>query len=167
MSQDDYLGPSALNANLALKSIVSLAAFAQLCGRLGLKTEQEHYARIAGANFLLQKVMFVPSLHWSVCRFFLPTTAQNNAADSAGEYAAYWKGKTLGGKSGATRRTYDAPNSFSAKTNLIFDMLLGTQLFAQPDVVAKECAVMRETAGPFGWVRAPSVSLHLSSQATE
>ena len=68
----------------------------------------------------------------------------------AKEHATYWRGKTAGGQDGATRRTFDQPGSFSAKTNLVFDVLLDTQLF--PGLVPKECAVLRETSGPFGWL---------------
>ena len=44
---DDYLGPSALNANLAAKSTIALAAYARLCAQLGLQAEGEHYAALA------------------------------------------------------------------------------------------------------------------------
>ena len=98
----------------AAKSAIALAAFGQLCGRLGLEAEQVHYAQTARA------------------------------------YAAYWRTRSAGGRGGATRRTFDAPGSFSAKMNLAFDTLLGTNLFT--GLAPKECTALRETAGPFGWL---------------
>ena len=56
-----------------------------------------------------------------------------------------------GGRGGATKRTYDAAGSFSAKTNFLFDRLLGSDLFPR-DIVESECKILRATAAPFGWL---------------
>lgn len=119
---DDYLGPSALNANLAAKSVVALAAYAQICAKLGpgvaRPNEAQRYVSLARA------------------------------------YASHWHAKAAGGLAGATKRTFDAvkAGSFSAKTNLLFDVLLGTELLATKSVVEAECDVYRQTARRFGWL---------------
>ena len=119
---DDYLGPSANNSNLAAKATISLAAYAQLCE-------------------------MVPD---SLCN---ATEAEEYDA-TARAYATYWLVRTSGGRGGATKRTYNDPPgvSFSAKTNLLWDALLGTKLFPLPALMEKECATYLATAAPYGWL---------------
>lgn len=96
---DDYLGPSARNANLAAKAIISLAAYARLCAMmppaLCSDSESKHFDGLARgyASYWLNR--------------------------TKGGMGGATK-RTYDSRVGTT---------FSAKTNLLFDRLLQTRLF--------------------------------------
>ena len=91
LSTDDFAGHLAHNANLSLKAILALAAFARLADTLGQGSLAAEYHAIA-ADF---------AQRWM-------TMADN------GEY---------------TRLAFDAPGSWSQKYNLVWDKILGFDLF--------------------------------------
>ena len=87
----DMFGHLPRNANLALKAIIGIGAYAQLAQLLEMPTVAEQYSEIAR------------------------------------RYAAKWQ--ELARDDGHTRLAYDAAGSWSMKHNLIWDRLLGLDLF--------------------------------------
>lgn len=59
----------------------------------------------------------------------------------AKEYAAIWTTQTAGGLLGGHVSSYGANGTFSLKYNLVFDRVLGTNLFTKP--IQTECSVFR------------------------
>jgi hypothetical protein len=89
----DMFGHLPRNANLALKAIIGIGAYAQLAEMSDRAAEAEKYHAIAR------------------------------------DYAAKWQ--KLAQDDGRTRLAYDAPGSWSMKHNLIWDRILGLNLFPQ------------------------------------
>jgi hypothetical protein len=110
---DDFAGRMARNANLALKAILAVGAFARLAGFLSLDGR--------------------------------PYRAKAEAM------AAAWAGLARGGgpDGQATRLAYDAPGSWSLKYNLVWDRLLGLDLFPA-EIAAAESAFYQTQMGPYG-----------------
>jgi len=74
----------------------------------------------------------------------------------AKRYAKNWTILSAGGRSGASRRTYDQPNSWSQKYNFIWDRVFGFHLF--DDAIDKECrfymgeiSKVNTTRQKYGW----------------
>ncbi len=110
---DDFAGHLAHNANLSVKSIVALRAFALLAEMRGEKDVAEKYARLAA------------------------------------DLAAKWVAAAKGGGAGGARLAVDLPDSWSQKYNLVWDRLLGFNLFP-PSVAEQELAEYRRRALPYG-----------------
>ena len=87
----DMFGHLPRNANLALKAIIGIGGFAQLCGQTGKPDEARKYLAIAR------------------------------------DYAAKWL--ELAKDEGRTRLAYHQPGTWSMKHNLIWDRVLGLNLF--------------------------------------
>ena len=89
----DMFGHLPRNANLALKAIIGIGAYAQLCERVNQPDAAKKYLAIAR------------------------------------DYAVKWQ--ELAKDDGRTRLAYDAPGTWSMKHNLIWDRVLGLNLFPQ------------------------------------
>ena len=88
---DDFAGHMPHNANLAIKAILGIGAFGQLCQRLGEAAEAERYLAIAR--------------DWA--------TRWAEMADDGTSY----------------RLAFDQPGTWSQKYNLVWDRILGLNLF--------------------------------------
>ena len=110
---DDFAGHLAHNANLAVKSIVALAAYGRLARMRGDFDTAERYARLAQT--------MVPK----------------------------WMEAAKGGKGGGYRLAYDRPGTWSMKYNLVWDRILGLDLFPA-SVADAELKAYRTLGDPFG-----------------
>ena len=108
---DDFAGHLAHNANLSLKAILAVAAFAQLCTRRGLEDAAARYREAAQG--------------W--------VDAWLELADDGDHF----------------RLAFDRPGSWSQKYNLVWDRLLGLDLFPA-DVARKELAFYRTRQNAYG-----------------
>jgi Domain of unknown function (DUF4965)/Domain of unknown function (DUF1793) len=108
---DDFTGPLAHNANLSVKAIAALGAYAKLCEMLGKKAEASSYRKVA-QQFVLQ---------WP-----------RMAAD--GDH---------------TRLAFDQPGTWSQKYNLIWDKVLGLNVFP-PEVARMEIAFYKTKQNRYG-----------------
>ena len=98
---DDFAGHLAHNANLSLKAIMGVGAYAQLCERLGKKAEANEYRKAAQG----------------MAKKWEPMAREGNHYKLA----------------------FDAAGSWSQKYNLVWDKLLGINLFPA-EVARKEVA---------------------------
>lgn len=110
---DDFAGHLAHNANLSIKSIMAFASYAQLAGRLGKKSEEVKYLRLAKES--------VPR----------------------------WMEAAKDGAHGGYRLAFDRPGTWSLKYNLVWDRLLGFNLFPV-EVAEREMKAYRCVVRPFG-----------------
>lgn len=108
---DDFAGHLARNANLSLKAIVALGAYAMLCEMAGKQADAAAYRK----------------------------TAQ--------EMAAQWRQAAADGEH--YRLAFDRAGSWSQKYNLVWDRLLGLNLFPE-EVARKEMAHYRTKLNTYG-----------------
>ncbi|MEK7405012.1 MAG: DUF4965 domain-containing protein [Acidobacteriota bacterium] len=111
LSTDDFAGRLAHNANLSIKAILALGAFAQLCETTGQSQEAALYRKTAG----------------DFARRWAPM------ADDGDHY----------------RLAFDKPGTWSQKYNLVWDRLLGLNLFP-PEVARKEIAFYKTRQQSYG-----------------
>ena len=95
LTTDDYMGAHTNNTNLAVKSIIGIGAFPQLCDMLVL--EGYHGASVASGS----------GVDWA-------STARHYHA-VAKEYAATWATASAGGLLGGHVNSYGANGTFSIK----------------------------------------------------
>ena len=145
---DDYLGPSALNANLALKSIISLGAYAQLCASLSLEEDSQRYRKLAVDYAKYWQMKTAGGREGATRRTYELQYKFHVFCRDSGESPLKTDDFLLKNGHVFCNPRYDMPGSFSAKTNLLFDRMLGTGLFSS-EIAEKECAVLRETAGAY------------------
>lgn len=108
---DDFAGHLAHNANLSLKAIMALGAYAKMCEMAGKKDEATEYRRAAEA------------------------------------FAKEWV--KLANDGNHFRLAFDKPGTWSMKYNLVWDQLLGLNLFP-PEVARKEVAFYKTKLRRFG-----------------
>lgn len=108
---DDFAGHLAHNANLSLKAILALRAYADLCEKTGKKAEAASYKALS-ADF---------AARWM------------KMADDGDHY----------------RLAFDKPGTWSQKYNLVWDKLLGYDLFPA-EVARKELAHYRKVQAAYG-----------------
>ncbi len=108
---DDFTGPLAHNANLSVKAISALGAYADLCDMLGKKTEAASYRKVAQ------------------------------------QYVHDWQRMAADG--GHARLAFDQPGTWSQKYNLIWDKLLGLNLFPA-EVARTEIAFYKTKQNTYG-----------------
>ncbi|MBN1937982.1 MAG: DUF4965 domain-containing protein [Candidatus Aminicenantes bacterium] len=108
---DDFAGHLAHNANLSIKAILGLRAYADLCERTGNQKEADLF--------------------------------KNTAA----EYAAAWVKRADDGDH--YRLAFDKPGTWSQKYNLVWDKILGYNLFP-PEVARKEIAWYKTVQKTYG-----------------
>jgi Domain of unknown function (DUF4965)/Domain of unknown function (DUF5127)/Domain of unknown function (DUF1793)/Domain of unknown function (DUF4964) len=108
---DDFTGPLAHNANLSVKAISALGAYAQLCQMLGKKDEAASYRKVTE------------------------------------QYVQDWRRMAADGDH--YRLAFDQPGTWSQKYNLIWDKLLGLNLFP-PDVARTEIKFYQTKQNAYG-----------------
>ncbi|MHB8055673.1 MAG: glutaminase family protein [Candidatus Aminicenantales bacterium] len=108
---DDFAGHLAHNANLSVKAILGLRAYADLCDRVGKKKEADLFKK------------------------------------TAAEYAKAWIKQADDGDH--YRLAFDKPGTWSQKYNLVWDKLLGYNLFPS-DVARKEIAWYKTVQKTYG-----------------
>ncbi|MCL5005958.1 MAG: DUF4965 domain-containing protein [Acidobacteria bacterium] len=109
LSTDDFTGPLAHNANLSLKAIVALGAYAMMAKMLGKTSVSESFRQTAQA------------------------------------YVRKWM--EMAGDHGHTRLAFDLPGTWSQKYNLVWDRVLGLNLF--PAKVARDEVAYYEDQSTF------------------
>lgn len=108
---DDFAGHMPHNANLAIKAILGIGAFGQLCRAVGKLDDAERYLAIAR------------------------------------DWAVRWE--ALADDGHAYRLAFDQPGTWSQKYNLVWDRILGLDLFA-PHVAEREGASYRKRLNAYG-----------------
>lgn len=108
---DDFAGHMPHNANLAIKAILGIGAFGQLCQKLGKSAEAERYL------------------------------------GTARDWAARWE--QLANDGAGYRLAFDQPGTWSQKYNLVWDRILGLNLF-DTRIAERELAVYRSKLNKYG-----------------
>ena len=108
---DDFTGHLAHNANLSLKAINAIGAYAMLCKMRGLDGRAAEYH------------------------------------EAAKEMAMQWP--RMAAEGNHYRLAFDQPGTWSQKYNLVWDKILGLDLFS-PDIAAKEVAFYLKTQNEYG-----------------
>ncbi len=108
---DDFMGHLAHNSNLAIKAILGIAAYGDLCRMRGDKATAD-------------------KLH-----------------DLARKYATHWMEAANDGDH--TRLAFDKPNTWSQKYNLVWDHILGLNVFP-PSLAAQEVSFYKSKLQPYG-----------------
>ena len=111
LSTDDFAGPLAHSANLSLKAIEAVGAYAMLCNMTGRASDAATYQAAAQAM------------------------------------AAKWR--TMASDGSHYRLAFDQPGTWSQKYNLVWDKLLGLNLFPA-SVAQSEIAYYKTLQNPYG-----------------
>ena len=108
---DDFAGHMPHNANLAIKAILGIGAFGQLCAVIGKAEQAQPYLQTARL------------------------------------WAAQWE--TMANDGEAYRLAFDQPGTWSQKYNLVWDRILGLNLF-DPQIAERELALYRGNFKRYG-----------------
>lgn len=111
LSTDDFAGHMAHNANLSIKAIEALGAFAQIAAHTGHQDLAQRYQKITA------------------------------------DMPAKWE--SMASEGDHTRLAFDQPNTWSQKYNLVWDRLLGLNLFPS-SLAANEAAFYLKQMKPYG-----------------
>jgi Domain of unknown function (DUF1793)/Domain of unknown function (DUF4965) len=106
LSTDDFAGHLAHNANLSIKAIEALAAYAQMADALGKPDVAKQYAQLAAGM-----------------------AAQWQAMDSDGDHGVPSSRSLVAGVDDHYKLAFDKPGTWSQKYNLVWDQILGLHLF--------------------------------------
>jgi hypothetical protein len=145
---DDFAGHLAHNVNLSVKAICGLGAFAKLCDLRGDKAKAEEYAKIV-KEF---------AARWVKEAADGPSWRGRPALVSSGESASPSPGqrendkKEQGQDALATdhfRLAFDKSGTWSQKYNLVWDRILGLDLFPA-EVARKEMDFYKKTQNKYG-----------------
>lgn len=113
LSTDDFMGHLNHNANLSVKAIVALGAYADMCRTRGDMAGYQKYSALAKDD------------------------------------VAHWMKTADGGKGKGTLLAFDKPNTWSQKYNLVWDQILGLNLFPI-SVREGEVAYYKTVLQPYG-----------------
>ncbi len=119
---DDFMGHLAHNANLSVKAILGLAAYGDLCRMRGDKQTAEKYFALAKAD----------AKHWMKVAF---------------EDDHYRLGGEMPVVRDHYRLAFDKPRTWSQKYNLVWDRILGLNVFP-PSVARDEVAHYKKRDAP-------------------
>ncbi len=144
---DDFAGHLAHNVNLSVKAICGLGAFAKLCDMRGDKAKAQEYSKLA-KDFAARWVK--EAAEGSRVAGILPANRGRDALDTKtrGQDAR----DTQGQDALATdhyRLAFDKSGTWSQKYNLVWDRILGLNLFP-PEVARKEMDFYRKTQNKYG-----------------
>jgi hypothetical protein len=132
---DDFAGHLAHNVNLSVKAICGLGAFAKLCDMRGDKAKAEEYSKLAKefAARWVKEADDSPRVAG-----FQPAIRRQDAFDTKeaddGDHF---------------RLAFDKPGTWSQKYNLVWDRILGLNLFPA-EVARKEMDFYRKTQNKYG-----------------
>ncbi len=134
---DDFAGHLAHNVNLSVKAICGLGAFARLCDMRGDKTKAQEYSGLA-KEFAARWVK--EAADSSRVEGVPPSIRGQDARNTQGQDAL---------ATDHFRLAFDKPGTWSQKYNLVWDHILGLNLFPA-EVARKEMDYYRKTQNKYG-----------------
>ncbi len=138
---DDFAGHLAHNVNLSAKAICGLGSFAKLCEMRGDKAKAAEYSKIA-KEFAARWVK--EAADSSSVAGILPANRGRDAFDTKQE-----RGQDARDTVDHFRLAFDKPGTWSQKYNLVWDRILGLNLFPD-EVKQKEMAHYRRIQNKYG-----------------
>ncbi|HSW02260.1 MAG TPA: DUF4965 domain-containing protein [Sedimentisphaerales bacterium] len=146
---DDFAGHLAHNVNLSAKAICGLGSFAKLCEMRGDKAKAAEYSKIA-KEFATRWVK--EAADSSSVAGILPANRGRDALDTKqerGQDARDTQGQDALATADHFRLAFDKPGTWSQKYNLVWDRILGLNLFPD-EVKQKEMAHYRKIQNKYG-----------------
>ncbi len=134
---DDFAGHLAHNVNLSVKAICGLGAFGKLCDLRGDKAKAQEYAKLA-KEFAARWVK--EAAEGSRVEGVPPAIRGQDARDTQGQDAL---------ATDHYRLAFDKSGTWSQKYNLVWDRILGLNLFPA-DVARKEMDFYKKTQNKYG-----------------
>jgi hypothetical protein len=146
---DDFAGHLAHNVNLSAKAICGLGSFAKLCEMRGDKAKAAEYSKIA-KEFAARWVK--EAADSSTVAGILPANRGRDSLDTKqerGQDARDTQGQDALATADHFRLAFDKPGTWSQKYNLVWDRILGLNLFPD-EVKQKEMAHYRKVQNKYG-----------------
>jgi len=134
---DDFAGHLAHNVNLSVKAICGLGAFAKLCDMRGDKAKAQEYSKLA-KEFAARWVK--EAADSSRVEGVPPSIRGQDARDTQGQDAL---------ATDHFRLAFDKSGTWSQKYNLVWDRILGLNLFPA-EIARKEMDFYRKTQNKYG-----------------